>query len=405
MAERQTYVIVGANTAGGAAAETLRREGFEGRVVLIGAEPDRPYERPPLSKEYLRGEMEKPKLYMKPEEFYAKHEIELVLGTVVTAVDPGAHEVTLDGGETLRYDRLLLATGGCVRRLPVEGADLDGVYYLRDVADSERIAAELQEGRRVTVIGGGFIGSEVAASAREKGLEVTLIEMEEAPLARVLGAQIGRAYADLHRDHGVDVMLGAKVERLQGDGRVRRAVTTAGDVECDFAVAGVGIEPAVGLAEAAGIAVENGIVVDEHCRTSAPDVYAAGDAANWKSPLLGKRLRVEHWVNARSQGASAAKNMIGKDDVYDPVPWFWSDQYDTSAQYVGHATEWDEIAVRGSVEDRRFSAWYLKGGVVRGVFVLGAPDDVRPAQNIVRSQKPVDPAALADEGTDLQELA
>lgn len=404
MAERQTFVIVGANTAGGAAAETLRREGFEGRIILIGAEPDRPYERPPLSKEYLRGEMEKEKIFFRPQEFYEKRDIELVMGAPVTALDPRQRVVTLNTGDRIAYDRLLLATGGRARRLPVDGSGLHGVYYLRDVEDSERIREELKEGRKVAVIGAGFIGSEVAASAREKGLDVTLIEMEDVPLGRVLGPEIGRVYTDLHRDHGVELMLGAKVESLEGDGRVRRVVTSKGSVECDFAVVGVGIAPSVELAEDARLNVDNGIVVDERCRTSDENIYAAGDVANWKSPLLGKRLRVEHWVNARSQAASAAKNMMGKDDVYDPVPWFWSDQYDTSAQYVGHATEWDEIAVRGSLDERQFSAWYLKDGRVLGVFVLGAPDDVRPAQNIVRSQKPIDPAALRDTGTDLKEL-
>lgn len=406
MADQETFVIVGANLCGGRAAETLRKEGFQGRLVLVGAEPERPYERPPLSKEFLRGEEEREKIFLQPPDFYREQEIELRLGVRANRIDVRERAVELDGGERLAFDKLLIATGGRVRRLPVPGANTEGVYYLRTVEESDRIAAELKEGRRAVVIGAGFIGSEVAASARMKGLEVTVLEMTDVPLERVLGAEIGGIFADVHRDQGVDMRLGARVERLEGGGRVERVVTADGQaIECDFVVVGVGIDPETDLVEGTGIEVENGILVDEHCRTNVEGIFAAGDVANFVSPVLGERIRVEHWDNAQKQGPAAAKNMLGADEPYAEVPWFWSDQYDFNVQYVGHASAWDEVVMRGDVSERRFAAFYLRDGRLRAALAIGRPRDISGARTIIREGVPVTADQLRDEDVDLRKLA
>ncbi|MBI1885778.1 MAG: FAD-dependent oxidoreductase [Chloroflexi bacterium] len=404
MAATPTFVIVGANLAGGRAAEALRKEGFGGRVVLIGAEPDPPYERPPLSKEYLRGEEERDKLFILPQQFYPENDVDLRLGTAATALDVRERTVELDKGVPVKYDKLLIATGGRVRRLAVPGSDLEGVYYLRTVADSERIAAEMAPGRRLVVAGAGFIGAEVAASARVKGLEVAVVEMETVPLKHALGEEVGRVYADIHRDQGVDLRLGEPVARFEGSRRVERVVCASGDaIDCDFVVVGVGIEPETSLAEAAGIEVGNGIVVNEYCETSVPDVYAAGDVANHYNALLGERLRVEHWQNAQNQGAAAAVSMLRR-ETFAEVPWFWSDQYDLNMQYAGYASTWDEVVFRGSVEERRFTAFYLRDGRIRAAMAIGRARDIRPARELIGRGVGVGAAALRDEEVDLRSL-
>ena len=406
MPNRQTFVIVGASLAGGRAAQALRREGFDGRVVLIGAEPDPPYERPPLSKEYLRGDMPREKIFLATAETYREQEIELRLGTHATAIDPREHAVGLEGGERIAYDKLLLATGGRPRRLGAPGNDLDGIYYLRTVADCERIAQELLPGRRLAVIGAGFIGAEVAATARGMGLEVQVLEMAPVPLARALGEELGRIYAEIHRDHGVQLHTGEAIERFEGSGRVERVVGSSGrTIDCNFVVVGVGIEPATELAEAAGLEVGNGIMVNELCETSAADVYAAGDVANFHHPLLGTRLRVEHWSNAQNQGVAAAKNMLGRREAYADIPWFWSDQYGLNMQYVGHATRWDEIALRGDVAARSFTAFYIDGGRLQAALAVNRHRDIRPSRELIRSGAPVKPDMLSNEETDLKSLA
>jgi|DewCreStandDraft_1066081.scaffolds.fasta_scaffold00103_27 3-phenylpropionate/trans-cinnamate dioxygenase ferredoxin reductase subunit len=404
MAQRRTVVIVGANLAGGRAAEALRQEGFDGRIFLVGAEPDPPYERPPLSKEYLRGEAPREKLFIRPDSFWREQEVELVLGVRAAAIDLQSRRVTLETGQTLQYDMLLLATGGRVRRLEVPGAHLEGVHYLRTIADSERIGAELRPGRRLVVIGAGFIGAEVAASARQKGVEVTMLEVLPVPLQRALGPEVGAIYAEIHRQHGVDLRLQEGIERLEGQGRVQRVVTSSGQtIECDAVVIGVGILPETSLAEAAGIAVENGVLVNEYCETTAPGVYAAGDVANFYNPVLQERLRVEHWANAQNQGIAAAKNMLRR-EPYAEVPWFWSDQYDLNLQYVGHAATWDQVVFRGDVEGRSFTAFYLRDGRLRAALAVNRPREVRFARELIRAGVAVSAAQLADEGVDLRQL-
>ena len=303
-AEDQTFVIVGAGLAGAKAAETLRREGFDGRVVLIGDEPERPYERPPLSKDYLRGEADG-KPYVHEQSFYAENEIELWTSIRVTGVDTGLHELLLEGDQRLGYDRLLLATGAIPRRLDVPGTELDGIHYLRTLADSERIGERIEAGQRLVVMGSGWIGAEIAASARQKGCEVTMLEMASLPLERVLGPELGRIYLDLHRDHGVEFLPETTVERFEGESSVERVITADdASIETDFVVVGIGVAPRTGLVETAGLRVDNGIVVDEQLRTSAPDVFAAGDVANAHHPFYGGHLRVEHWDTRSIRGRS-----------------------------------------------------------------------------------------------------
>ena len=311
MAE-QTLIIVGASLAGAKAAETVREDGFDGRVVLIGAEGERPYERPPLSKDYLRGEADS-KPYVHDDSFYGEHDIELRTSTNVERIDAAASEISLTGGETLSFDRLLLATGARPRRIALPGADLDGVLTLRTIEDSDAIRARVDAGGRLVTIGAGWIGAEVAASARQLGCDVTILEMAQVPLERVLGPELGAIYGDIHADHGVKCIGGAAIEAIEGDGSVA-AVRLAGDrrIEADFVVVGVGVEPRTELAQAAGLATDNGILVDEHLQTSAPAIFAAGDVANAQHPFYGTRIRVEHWANALNQGPAAAHNMLGR---------------------------------------------------------------------------------------------
>jgi 3-phenylpropionate/trans-cinnamate dioxygenase ferredoxin reductase subunit len=400
-----TFVIVGASLAGAKAAETLREEGFDGRVVLLGAEAERPYERPPLSKDYLRGEAaDKP--YVHEEAFYADREIELRTATPVERIDPGAHEVALAGGETLAFDRALLTIGAEPRRLRVAGGDLDGVLYLRSVEDSEAIRARIDAGGRLVTIGAGWIGAEVAASARQRGCEVTILEMAQLPLERVLGPELGAFYRDVHLDHGVEFIGRAAVEAIEGEGNVA-AVRLADDrrLEADFVVVGVGIAPRVDLAQAAGLSIDDGIAVDELLRTSAADVYAAGDVANARNPFYDTRIRVEHWANALNQGPAAARSMLGRTEPYDEIPYFFSDQYDVGMEYSGYAAEWDEVVFRGDPKSGEFIAFWLEQNrVVAGmnVNVWDVHDQIRA---LIRGRQPVDRARLMDPDTALDELA
>lgn len=406
MPDRQTFVIIGANLAGGRAAQALRKEGFDGRLVLIGAEPDPPYERPPLSKEYLRGELPREKIFIGKPESYQEQEIELRLGVAATRIDPQERAVELADGEHISYDKLLLASGGRERRLSVPGSDLDSIYYLRTVADSERIAQELRPGRRLVVIGAGFIGAEVAASARTKGLEVSVLEMAPVPLGRALGEELGRVYGEIHRDRGVDLRTGEAIERFEGGKRVERVVGASGaSIDCDFVVVGVGIAPATELADAAGLAVENGVVVDEYCETSMPGIFAAGDVASFYHPVLDTRMRVEHWSNAQNQGVAAAKSMLGIREPYSEIPWFWSDQYDLNMQYIGHATRWDEIVLRGDVAGRSFTAFYLESGRLRAALAVNRHRDIRPCRELIRRGAPIESDKLKDEEIELKSLA
>jgi 3-phenylpropionate/trans-cinnamate dioxygenase ferredoxin reductase subunit len=405
MTNRQTHVIVGASLAGAKAAQTLREEGFDGHVVLVGAEVERPYERPPLSKDYLRGEVGREKVYVHDEGFYAEHDIELRLGRTAVSLDTSSSEVELDDGVRLRYDRLLLTTGAEPRRLAIPGADLDGVLYLRSVQDSDTLRERLDRGGTTVVVGAGWIGAEVAASARQRGLEVTVLDPASVPLERVMGTEVGAIYRDIHTDQGVQMLMGTGVEAFEGDGAVQRVRTSDGrDLECDFVVVGVGVEPRTGLAAQAGLAVDNGILVDEHLQTSAPGVFAAGDVANVHHPFYGERIRVEHWANALNQGPAAARSMLGQGSAYERLPYFFSDQYDLGMEYSGFAAGWDRVVFRGDPATREFVAfWLVEDRVLAGMNV-NVWDVTDPIKRLISQRLAVDNRTLSDPDVPLEEL-
>jgi 3-phenylpropionate/trans-cinnamate dioxygenase ferredoxin reductase subunit len=397
---KRTFVIVGAGLAAAAAAAELREQGFDGRLVMIGAEPHPPYERPPLSKEYLRGEQNEPVL-ARPPEWYEENDVELRLGTPVTALDASGPAVELDGGERIDADAVLLATGGSPRRLP--DAPEEGVLYLRTIEDSDRIRKALSGGRLV-VVGAGFIGAEVAASARAQGADVTVLEMAPVPLQRALGDDVGEIYGQIHRDHGVDLRTGEGVERIDAaDGGVVVRTTKGDAIEAEAVVVGVGIAPNSELAEVAGLAVSNGVDVDASCRTSVPGVFACGDVANHDHPLFG-RIRTEHFDNALKMGTHVAGSMLGKEEPFTDPHWFWSDQYDVNLQYGGFAMTWDNVVTRGSLEDRDGVAFYLKDGVLLAALGLNRGKDVRRAMKLIAARATPDPASLADQQVDLRTL-
>jgi len=391
--------------AGGSAASTLRQEGFDGPIVLVGAEEHAPYERPPLSKEFLRGEQAFEEAYLRPPDWYAQNEIELRSGVRAERIDPSSKEVVLEGGEVLGYDLALLATGSRNRRFPIPGLDLEGVMDLRTVADAERIKSAAAGGGRAMVVGMGFIGAEVAASLRSLGVEVAAIEPFETPLFRIVGPEVGRVVEAFHRDHGVALHFGETVDRFQGSSRVEAVVTKSGlRLECDFAVVGVGVQPNVEIAEGSGIAVDNGIVVDATLASNADGVWAAGDVARHDHPVFGP-VRIEHFDNALKMGPAAARNMLGAGKPFDDAHWFWSDQYDMNLQMAGFALTWDRLVFRGSLEERSFTAFYLSEGVLRSVLSVNRPRDVRRSMPLIKAAIRPDPAALADADVDLRTLA
>ena len=403
----KTFVIVGASLAGAKAAAELRERGFDGRVVLVGAESERPYERPPLTKDYLQGKSERGKAYVHDEDFYGQQQIELRVGAVAESIDPQASTVTLAGGEELAYDGLLLTTGAEPRKLSVPGADLKGVHYLRTLGDCDALRERLGAGSgRVAVVGAGWIGSEFAASARGAGLEVTVIDPLALPNERIFGAEIGEFYRDVHLRHGVEMVLEDGVEALEGDGAVSAVRTSKGRrIECDFAVIGVGVIPRVSLAEAAGLTVENGIQVDAACKTSATNIFAAGDVANAWHPFYERHIRVEHWANALNQGPAAARSMLGDTVSYDRIPYFFSDQYDVGMEYSGYATDWDEVVFRGDRDSGEFVAFWLADGRVVGGMNVNVWDVNAHVQALIRSRRQVDAGALRDTDTPLESLA
>jgi 3-phenylpropionate/trans-cinnamate dioxygenase ferredoxin reductase subunit len=402
----RTLLIVGASLAGAKAAEGARATGYDGRIVLVGAEPERPYERPPLSKDVLRGEKDSETARVHDEGYYDEHGVDLLTGRTVEALDLGAGQARLDGGETLGFTTAVLATGAEPRRLPLPGADLYGVHYLRTRTDSLRLGDAIRAGGRVAVVGAGWIGSEVAASARQLGAEVVLIDPEPVPLRRVLGDEVGGMFRSLHADHGVALRLGTGVTELQGTGRVANVVLGDGRVEpADVVVIGVGVTPRVALATDAGLKVDNGVVVDEFLETSAPGVYAAGDVASAWHPHYQGHLRVEHWANALNQGLAAGANAAGERTAYTRLPYFFSDQYDLGLEYVGYSRPGDDLVVRGSLEDRELVAFWHRDGVVSAAMNVNVWDVVDDLKAIVAGGARQDPARLADPEVPLADLA
>jgi 3-phenylpropionate/trans-cinnamate dioxygenase ferredoxin reductase subunit len=403
---KETFVIVGASLAGAKAAETLRTEGFDGRVVLVGEEPVRPYERPPLSKDYLRGESNFDKAAVHKEDFYQENEVELLTSTRVSQLDPASKQVVLQPGGPLHYDQLLLATGASPRTLPIPGAELDGIYYLRTVADSDGLREALGKAGKVVVIGSGWIGSEVAASARQVHKEVTLIGSAHVPLEHVLGAEVGALFSQLHVEHGVDLRPGQGVTAFRGGQKAEAVELSDGSlVGGDVFVVGVGARPRTELAEAAGLELDDGIVLDQYLATSVPGIWAAGDVANAWYRDLGRRMRLEHWSAALNQGPAAAKNMLGSQLPYVKVPFFYSDQYDLGLEYRGFAPNWDQVVYRGDKDRRELIVFWLDHDhVVAGmnVNIWGSGDEITA---LVFPPRRVDPKALADPSVDLASLA
>jgi 3-phenylpropionate/trans-cinnamate dioxygenase ferredoxin reductase subunit len=406
MSSSDTFVIVGAGMAGGKAAETLREEGFDGKVVLLGAEPHRPYERPPLSKDYVRGEAEQPAWLQEDEGWYAQNGVELRTSSVVQSIDAGERAVVLSGGERVGFDRLLIATGAEPRRLPVDGADLEGVHLLRTIEDSDAIRASFDSGGRLVVIGGGWIGCEVAASARQKGMDVTIVEPLELPLLRVLGPELGGFYRDVHAAQGVDLRFGGGVEAIEGSGRVERVRTSDGTtIDCSAVVVGIGVAPRTELAQDLA-RVDNGILTDASLQTSVDGVYACGDVANAEHPLFGRRVRVEHWANALEQGPAAARAMLGQDVSYEKVPYFFSDQYDVGMEYAGlHDPGSDELVIRGDMASREFIAFWLRGDKLVAGMNVNVWDVSDPIQAMIASGATVDRGRLADPDVPVEEVS
>jgi 3-phenylpropionate/trans-cinnamate dioxygenase ferredoxin reductase subunit len=393
----QTFVIVGGGLAGAKAAETLREEGFDGRVVLLGEEDVAPYERPPLSKDYLRGEAQRDAIWAQEEGWYESHDVELRMSTKVGELALASSEVVLDGGERIGFDQLLLATGSTAKRLPIPGAELGGVHVLRTVHDSDVLRDALTPGVRVVVIGAGWIGCEVAASAKQRGADVTMIAPEAVPLERVLGPEVGAIYREVHASKGVELALGTGVEAIEGNGRVSGVRTSGGSVHAaDLVVVGVGAAPRLELAQAAGLEVQDGVLTDDRLRTSTSNVFAAGDIASAQHPILGERIRVEHWGTALEQGPAAARNMLGRDRAYDRIPYFFSDQYDVGMEYAGHAPSYDRVVFRGDPSSFEFLAFWMRGNRVAAGMNVNVWDVNEHIQALVRSGASVEDDALRE---------
>jgi 3-phenylpropionate/trans-cinnamate dioxygenase ferredoxin reductase component len=406
MTDDRGFVIIGASLAGAKAAETLREEGFDGRITLIGEEPVRPYERPPLSKEYLQGKAEADVAFVHDPAYYDKHDIDLRLSTTVRGLEPAGREVVLASGERLGYDAVLLATGARPRLLAVPGADLAGVHYLRTMADAERLRAAIIGANRVVVIGAGWIGCEVAASARQLGADVAVVELGRLPLERVLGPELGAFYRDVHADQGVKLHFGAGIEALRGGGRVEEVRLTDGTaLAADVVLAGVGVTPRVELAEAAGLDLDNGVVTDEYLGASAAGVFAAGDVASAWHPLFARRIRLEHWSSALNQGPAAARNMLGRRTPYEQIPYFYSDQYDVGMEYSGYAPGWDQVVFRGDPAGREFIAFWLKDRRVVAGMNVNVWDVADSIAALVAAGGQVDLSRLLDPDVELATLA
>ncbi len=408
MTAEEAFVIVGGGLAGAKAAETLRTEGFDGPVVLVSGEEELPYERPPLSKGYLLGKADRESPRVHAADWYAEHGVDLRAGVRATHLDPATHRLTLEDGAELPYAKLLLATGSSARRLPVPGANLDGVRYLRTLADSDRLLADLSGGgRRVVIVGAGWIGLEVAAAARHHGNDVTVVEPQPTPLHAVLGPEMGAVFARVHRDHGVDLFTDTVVRELRGaEGRVQSVATDQhAGLSADLVIVGVGATPNVDLAASAGLEVDNGVITDHALRTSAPDVFAAGDVASSFHPLYGRYVRVEHWANALNGGPAAARSMLGQEVSYDRVPYFFTDQYDLGMEYSGLGGPGDTVVTRGNPEDGEFIAFWMSDGRVTAGMNVNVWDVTEPIQQLIRMRRQVPVASLKDPDTPLERLA
>ena len=402
----ENIVIVGAGQAAVQAIDTLRRRGFAGNLIVVGDEPWLPYQRPPLSKKYLAGALGRERLLLRPQQFYEQYSVEVRSGRRVEEISRREQRVCLDDGSSLAYDALLLATGGRPRPLEVPGANLEGVHTLRTLADADRIRCGLSAGTRLVIVGGGYVGLEIAATARELGLTVTVLEMAGRIMGRVTCPEVSAFYEAEHARHGVSIHRNVRVRALsaQSDERVRGVVTEdGGEYPADIVLIGVGVVPAVELAAAAGLSCDNGVVVDEYCRTSDQAIYAAGDCANHPSLHYGRRLRLESVDNAFEQGTSAALNLLGMTTAHDKVPWFWSDQYDLKLVIVGIGQGYDSVVLRGDPASRAFSACYLRDGELIALDSINMPKDQMAARKLIPGRARPDPQRLADPGIALKD--
>ena len=395
-------VIIGAGHAAGQAAASLRQAKFEGSITIIGDEAHVPYQRPPLSKQYLAGTQVADKVYLRAEKFYADKDIQLMLDTRATQIDPGTKTINLDNGETIAYEKLLISTGSRPRKLSIEGSDLSGIHYLRTMDDVDGIRADVKPGANLVIVGGGYIGLEVAAVGIELGMNVHVLEMEERILQRVTTPEMSAYYHKLHSDRGVHIHTQTGVTGFSGNGKVENVLCGDESFAADIVIVGIGIIPNIEIAEEAGILCDNGIVVDDHCCTSDPDIYAAGDCTNHPNPLMNKRLRLESVPNAMDQARVSTANMLGDDKVYAAIPWFWSDQYELKLQMVGFSADGDSQVLRGDMENHQFAIFYLKDGKVVAADAVNSPKEFMLCKQLVG--KPADPAQLADPETDLKSL-
>ena len=396
-------VIIGAGHAAGQAAASLRQEKYEGPITIVGDEPHVPYQRPPLSKQYLSGEQEIDRVYLRPQKFYDDKDVKLILNTTATAIDRDAKTVSLDNGETLEYEKLIISTGSRPRILNIEGSDLGGIHYLRTIGDVDAIRAEMGDAKNLVIVGGGYIGLEVASVGVEAGLNVHVLEMEERILQRVTTPEMSEYYHNLHTGRGVNIHTQTGVTGFSGDGRVAKVLCgDAGEFDADLVIVGIGIIPNVELAEAAGLEVDNGIVVNERCETSDPDIFSAGDCTNHPNPLLNRRLRLESVPNAMEQARVCASNMLGGDKTYASIPWFWSDQYELKLQMVGFSADGDQQVVRGNMAENQFAVFYLNDGKVVSADAVNSPKEFMICKQLVG--KAVDVEALADPESDLKAL-
>ena len=400
-----TTIIAGAGHAGGQTALSLRQAGYEGRIVVCGDEPVPPYQRPPLSKKYLSGELALERVFLRPESFYATHDIELRLGNAVREIDPERRSVVLEGGESLAYTDLVIATGSRPRRLDLPGSDLGNVFYLRTLEDADAIGKELVAERRLVVVGGGYIGLEIASTARGLGMEVCVVEAADRILGRVTAPEMSAYYTRAHRSRGVDVRLSTGIVSFEGDGTVRGVVCGDETVPADVVVIGIGIVPDQSLAASAGIPCDDGIVVDERCATAADHVYAVGDCTRHPNPILERKLRLESVHNALEQARTAATNIAGTPAKYEQVPWFWSDQFDLKLQMVGMSQGYDTIVQRGSMDADDFAMFYLKDGVLIAVDAVNRPREFMACRKLVPERPRIDPKKLADESIPMKEMS
>ena len=394
---RIDYLIVGGGHAGFSAAASLRRAGAQGDVLIVSAEEEFPYFRYMLSKEYLWGERRRERIYLRPAKFYEDRSIQVLTATRAVGLDTSSRTVTLDTDEELRFGKLLLATGASLRRLPVPGVDLAGVYYLRTLADSDALRSEAAEGKRAVIVGGGFIGVEVAASLAQQDLEVTLVSSAQTVWANLFGEEMGRFFHQRLEDRGVSILTSDRAERIEGDGRAERVVTRQGQVvPCDFVLLGVGVAPETALAESAGLKVDNGILTNEYLESSEPGIFAAGDNARFFSRLFDTRLRIEHWDVAGSQGATAASNMLGSAKPHDEVPYFFSGVFDIWLEYLGHAPKWDKLTVRRYGQEK-FTALYTQDDQVRGALLVNNSKELDVCRQLIMSQTVVQDYKLLED--------